>query len=400
MLRSLSAIQRGCFESRYVRQVMDAAFRAHCRYHHAHFDRLNTARSQAHTLTALVHRAQSTRFGREHDFRRIRTAEDFRRLVPLTTAAELWRDRWEPALPHLNGATWPGAIALKGSPTAPLPCTTELLDASRAAYRTMLASIADARPRGRLLSGQIIFVGDDLPVWQRGLNSSDRLNSVPSIVRPYSSFSSAGDDSSLTHLAEKSRSHSATVITGSIDRIFTLFELVKQQSGRDRIEEIWPSLTAVVYSHTRPNEGMKAILQSEVPRRHVVARIGVSPRRTDRARGPTLRHVATAARSWDLFRVYPCRTSGNSQAGPSRDWRNRAGSRLRNCRLDPRRSLGLSPRLRRPLRPTGSASPSSGRNSSKAHVTPRRRWRDHETGVSTPSTKRRQSGNAARNDLP
>lgn len=319
--------------------------------------------------------------------------------MPLTTAAELWRDRWEPALPHLNGATWPGAIALKGSPTAPLPCTTELLDASRAAYRTMLASIADARPRGRLLSGQIIFVGDDLPVWQRGLNSSDRLNSVPSIVRPYSSFSSAGDDSSLTHLAEKSRSHSATVITGSIDRIFTLFELVKQQSGRDRIEEIWPSLTAVVYSHTRPNEGMKAILQSEVPRHTLLLESVFRPEGPIALEDPrcgTLRLLHDHGIFFEFIPVEQAETArpdrrviGEIEPGvdyeiavstPAGLWACRLGCVVRFDQLDP-------PLLRLV-------------ELSKAHVTPRRRWRDHETGVSTPSTKRRQSGNAARNDLP
>ena len=101
---------------------------ARSRYHHVEFDRLDATRTQSHTLLALVHRGESTRFGREHDFRRIRTPDDFRRLVPLTTTADLWRERWEPALPHLNGATWPGAIALTGSPASPLPSTAELLE--------------------------------------------------------------------------------------------------------------------------------------------------------------------------------------------------------------------------------------------------------------------------------
>src|SRR5205814_10308954 len=86
----------------------------------------------------------------DHDFRRIRTADDYRRLVPLTTRAELWRAYWEPALPHFAGATWT---------TAPSPA---LRAAGAAALRTALALAAQARPQLRLFAGRVAWLREDV----------------------------------------------------------------------------------------------------------------------------------------------------------------------------------------------------------------------------------------------
>ena len=68
------------------------------------------ARCQKRTLLGLVHKAHTTRFGRDHDFRRIRDIQDFRRLVPLRTPLDLWREYWQPAFPYLDDVSWPGPI--------------------------------------------------------------------------------------------------------------------------------------------------------------------------------------------------------------------------------------------------------------------------------------------------
>src|SRR5947209_9143649 len=97
-------------DSRLTRRFVEALLRGNARRRVAQLDRQSVAREQNHILTGLVHTAQSTRFGREHDFRRIKNADDFRRLVPLRTPAELWRQYWQPAFPELSGATWPGPL--------------------------------------------------------------------------------------------------------------------------------------------------------------------------------------------------------------------------------------------------------------------------------------------------
>src|SRR5205807_6780563 len=97
-------------ETRLARSVADTIFRGRARSRILELDQHAFVRSQTRTLLGLVHRAHKTRFGRDHDFPRIRTASDFQRLVPLRTPAELWREYWQPAFPNLAGATWPGPI--------------------------------------------------------------------------------------------------------------------------------------------------------------------------------------------------------------------------------------------------------------------------------------------------
>ena len=79
-----------------VRQTTEAFLRARSSRLRTHFDQLDPARAQLRVLRGLLHQARNTRFGVDHDFRRIRTADDYRRLVPLTTRTDLWRDYWEP----------------------------------------------------------------------------------------------------------------------------------------------------------------------------------------------------------------------------------------------------------------------------------------------------------------
>src|SRR4051794_18902318 len=112
-------------DSRLARRVVDTIFRPRARRRIGDLDHQLGGQCQNRTLLGLVHKAHCTRFGRDHDFRRIRNVADFQRLVPLRTPAELWREYWQPAFPNLDGATWPGPIpylAISSSePHGPFP---------------------------------------------------------------------------------------------------------------------------------------------------------------------------------------------------------------------------------------------------------------------------------------
>src|SRR5260370_5225575 len=97
-------------DTRLARCVADSLFRCKARRRVVELDQQSVARCQNRTLLGLVHKAHTTRFGRDHDFRRIRNAGDFRRLVPLRTPAELWQEYWQPAYPNVGGTTSPGPI--------------------------------------------------------------------------------------------------------------------------------------------------------------------------------------------------------------------------------------------------------------------------------------------------
>src|SRR5262249_7017606 len=137
--------------------------------HLAELDDEPVARNQRRILTGLVHEAQNTRFGLDHEFCRIRTLDDFRRLVPLRTPAQLWRDYWRPAYPRLAGVTWPGQFPSYALPAPSLrrelpwiPVSPALARAHERAAFTALSLALHAAPRRPLFAGKLVVL-DEAP---------------------------------------------------------------------------------------------------------------------------------------------------------------------------------------------------------------------------------------------
>jgi hypothetical protein len=140
-----------------ARRNAEVLFRTNCRRHLARLEHLEAFRWQIRTLLGLVHRGHATPFGRDHDFGRMRTLDDYRRLVPLRTAAELQR--------------------------FPVPPVSPLADAARIkAVTTALALAARERPRARLFDGTVLLLGDDLSL------ADDPRRVLPALVRPYANI--------------------------------------------------------------------------------------------------------------------------------------------------------------------------------------------------------------------
>jgi hypothetical protein len=194
---------------------VDALLRARGRAEIARLDRQSPARCQLRVLRGLLHEATATPFGRSHDFRRIHTEADFRRLVPLRSAAELQRLPSPPTV-------FDGGKALRQN--------------VRAAWRTALALIVDARPQSRLLSGRLAFLG------------GPEAAGLPWLARPYSVESA--DVATADRLARMPM----TCIAGSADRIVSVLDQVRWITGCEQPAELWPHLTAVLYSRTSPQD--------------------------------------------------------------------------------------------------------------------------------------------------
>jgi hypothetical protein len=148
------AARRRLAHSSLGRRGAEALFRCHCRHRLTKLDRLDASRCQIRTLLGLVHHGYRTPFGRDHDFRRIRTLDDFHRLVPLRTTGELAR--------------------------FPVPPVVPLADAARlAAITTGLALAARERPRAHLFEGTVLLLGDDVAL------PDDPSRVLPALVQPY-----------------------------------------------------------------------------------------------------------------------------------------------------------------------------------------------------------------------
>jgi hypothetical protein len=256
-------------DTRLARGVVETLFRGRARRRVAELDTQSVARSQNRTLLGLVHKAHTTRFGRDHEFRRIRTAGDFQRLVPLRTPAELWREYWQPAFPNLGGATWPGPIPYlaissvqQNGPFPYVPVSPALWAAQQTAALTALAFVMHARPRARLCSGRLFLLGGGTTLAPLGAPGQAEtleamaIRELPPLLQPYAftiprldvRTDSPSDERFLQVLAERSAALPITCLAGTADRLDCLFRHVKRVTGRERITDIWPQLAAVLYA--------------------------------------------------------------------------------------------------------------------------------------------------------
>jgi hypothetical protein len=188
-------------------------------------------------LLGLVHRALATRFGRDHDFRRIRTIGDYRRLVPLYSRAELWREYWQQADRACSVSEGHSLSACH-----------------RSALGTALALAAHIRPRTRLLSGALLYLTDDGP--SSRTEPSVLGERLPSLIRPYTVAGVEIEAERFAHLP-------VTGLIGPAERLLLLLEQIKQVRGKRCVRDIWPQLSAIVYTR-RPSDGPATWLRAEV----------------------------------------------------------------------------------------------------------------------------------------
>jgi hypothetical protein len=265
------AAQEWLAGTRVARSVVDTVLRGRARRHLARLEQLPAARAQALTLIDLVRRAQATHFGRDHDFRRIRTVEDFRRLVPLRRPAELWQAYWQPAFPHLAGATWPGPVrglavtgtggrtvaGENGAASALIPVSPQLVAAHRQAVWTALALVLGARPRAELFRGRILFAGGMTPPAGSPLTGGldeIALRELPPLLRPYTlgpPADTAADRPAA--LARRGAGLPVTCLVGEADALLRLIDEVRRFTGHGRLLDTWPRLAAVLYAGPRPD---------------------------------------------------------------------------------------------------------------------------------------------------
>jgi hypothetical protein len=244
-----------------VRRFLEVAFAARSRWHLVRLDRVAPARAQRRALLGLVDRARGTLFGREHDFRRIRSEADFRRLVPLRTPAELWREYSEPS------DTWPGEHSANGAYflAAPHPAlrdilrpvvlSGELLAGYRRAIQTALSLVLRVRPHSRLLAGSLVWLGDDTILSDSNGDAVSANGSIgarfPGLLRHAVRAGLDGNcldhrrlDACLPAMARRVAHESPSCLVGPAERIAGLLE----QVGALRGGNAWPDLTAVIYS--------------------------------------------------------------------------------------------------------------------------------------------------------
>jgi hypothetical protein len=263
-----------------LRRMVDAGFGLYARTRAKRIDRTDLAAAQQRTLRRLVARAAATRFGRAHDFGRIRTVRDFQARVPLRHYEDFWRDYWAPAYPGLRNATWPGEapfLALSsGTTTATtkhIPVTPEMLRSNGRAAATALAWLRIAHPEIRPFTGKLFFLGGSTTLEPpRSELVSDDASSSPSTVlagdlsgiaaataspllQPFTfpprDLALLGDwERKLDETARRSLDTNITMVSGVPSWLLVLFERLRQITGRSTISECWPNLQVLIHGGT------------------------------------------------------------------------------------------------------------------------------------------------------
>jgi hypothetical protein len=122
--------------------------------------------TQHATLQKLLQRASSTIFGKEHDFSRLRTVQDFQKAVPLRRYEDFWENYWKPHYPILQDVTWPGQIpyfpvssGTSSGTTKYIPYTREMIASNAKAGLDVLVHHVSNRPHSKLLGGMNFMLG-------------------------------------------------------------------------------------------------------------------------------------------------------------------------------------------------------------------------------------------------
>jgi hypothetical protein len=164
---------------------------AQCRI--SHLNSSLPSATQEGQLFALLKKAQTTRFARDHRFSLIHSVKDFQEQVPLRRYEQFWEEYWKDSFPIVENSTWPGRIpyfpvssGTTSGTTKFIPCTYEMISSNTKAGMDLLAFHLLNRPTSQLLGGKSFMLGGSTILKQeaKGVFSGD-LSGISAKVMPW-----------------------------------------------------------------------------------------------------------------------------------------------------------------------------------------------------------------------
>jgi hypothetical protein len=143
---------------------------------------LQPAATQEQELLRLVQKAATTKFGKDHGFRSIRSVTDFQRQVPLRRYEQFWEEYLKPVFPVLKDQTWPGTVpyfavssGTSSGTTKYIPVTDEMNASNKRAGLDLLVHHLTNCPKSQIFAGRSFILGGstDLTEQSPGIWSGD-----------------------------------------------------------------------------------------------------------------------------------------------------------------------------------------------------------------------------------
>ncbi len=258
--------------SRLVRRIADAAFVRAARHRVRQLDALDAGQAQEVVLRKLIRFAQNTRFGKDHDFRFLRTVADYQKRVPVREYEQFWAEYWnaDGRYPEASfNATWPGRtpyFALSSGTTSGatkyIPVTHEMVKSNRKAAFTTMAFFRDAYPHADTFAGKFFFLGGSTVFRPQsdgsfaGDLSGIAAKEITDAVRPYV-FPSlelsllSNWEEKLAKLSEISIHEPITAVSGVPSWMLKLFDSVLKAAGKTKLIDVWPQLKVIIHGGTK-----------------------------------------------------------------------------------------------------------------------------------------------------
>jgi hypothetical protein len=224
--------------------------------------RLSPAKMQAALLKRMLAQAEKTRFGRDHEFSRLRDIAAYQAAVPLRDYDKFMADYWGGSFPHLVNLTWPGTISLFATTSGTskrVPVSDAMVSAFRRAtletYIWHLARITTSR----IMAGRTFVFGSTTtlaPVapgveegFITGISSARMPWYLRSRVFPPRKISDIVEFVERADaVAAVARNFDVRVIAGMPSWLLLLFERLNEKLGLDRrIAKLWPDLGLFVH---------------------------------------------------------------------------------------------------------------------------------------------------------
>lgn len=209
----------------------------------------------------ILDQASNTLFGRDHNFKDIKTYDDFKKNVPIKDYEAL-RSYFDQVVEGKPDILWPGKPAYLSktsgttSGTKYIPVTKDSIPNHINGARNALLSYVHESGRGDFLDGKLIFLSGSPELDQKGGINTGRLSGivnhhVPGYLRgnqmpSYQTNCIEDWEEKLERIIDETVNERMTLISGIPPWVQMYFDRIQSRTGK-KIKDVFPDFSLFVY---------------------------------------------------------------------------------------------------------------------------------------------------------